>query len=77
MREAIYSGKQAGAAMLAHINRFWVVIAALAVGAIFVLTVRTAGLHELGQRSNCAARAAAEMHSQACRSGEPNGPAER
>lgn len=52
--------------MVARTNRIMIVLAALAVGAAFVLTVRTAGLHEIAQRGHCGAMVAD------CRSGDSN-----
>ena len=39
--------------MVSYGARIFAVVAALLVGVIFVLTVRTAGLHEIAARSNC------------------------
>lgn len=63
---------QAGAAMVVQANRLLVILAALAVGVIFVVTVRIAGLHELAQRGHCAA-AQADMQLQSCRAGDSSG----
>jgi hypothetical protein len=41
--------------MIAHTNWVRAILAALAVGVLFVLTVRTVGLNELEQRAHCAA----------------------
>jgi hypothetical protein len=55
--------------MVTHANRVLAVLVALAVGVVFVLTVRTAGLREIAQRAHCAsAGQAAQFH--ACRSSE-------
>ncbi|MBS0418529.1 MAG: hypothetical protein JSR66_12515 [Proteobacteria bacterium] len=40
--------------MIAHTNWVRAILAALAVGVLFVLTVRTVGLNELEQRGHCA-----------------------
>ena len=69
-REGPLTVIQAGAAMVAHANRVVVILAALAVGVIFVLTVRTAGLHELAKRAHCAS---AEGSLQSCRADGPSG----
>jgi hypothetical protein len=39
--------------MVARTSRLVAITAALAAGALFVLAVRTVGLHELAQRSHC------------------------
>ena len=51
--------------MVAHANRVVVILAALSVGVIFVLTVRTAGLHELARRAHCASTEAG-LQGQSC-----------
>ncbi len=58
--------------MVVLANRFLVILAALAVGVIFVLTVRTAGLHELAQRGHCASTEGS-LQLQTCRSGDSRG----
>lgn len=63
---------QAGAAMVMYANRLLVILAALAVGVIFVVTVRIAGLHELAQRGHCAATQA-DLQLQSCRAGDSSG----
>jgi hypothetical protein len=63
---------QAGAAMVMYANRLLVILAALAVGVIFVLTVRIAGLHELAERGHCASTQA-DLQLQSCRGGDSSG----
>lgn len=58
--------------MVAHANRVVVILAALAVGVIFVLTVRMAGLHELALRAHCAS-AQGSLQLQSCRDGDSSG----
>jgi len=53
--------------MIAHTNWVRAILAALAVGVLFVLTVRTVGLNELAQRAHCAS---ASEGLQSCRAGE-------
>jgi hypothetical protein len=61
--------------MVGLTNRILVILAALAVGVIFVLTVRTAGLHELAQRAHCASGGAGvQPHS--CQAGGDSDTAE-
>jgi hypothetical protein len=66
---------QAGAAMVMYANRLLVILAALAVGVIFVVTVRIAGLHELAQRGHCASTEAG-LQLQSCRAGDSSGSAD-
>jgi hypothetical protein len=56
--------------MIAHMNWVRAILAALAVGVLFVLTVRTVGLNELAQRGHCAS---APAGLQTCRTGETGG----
>jgi len=56
--------------MIVHLNWVRAVLAALAVGALFVLTVRTVGLNELAQRGHCASEQAGL---QSCRTGDRGG----
>jgi hypothetical protein len=72
MRQYTAFSNQAGAAMVAFTNRVLVILAALAVGVIFVLTVRTAGLHELAQRDHCASKPSS-LQLQTCRGGDSSG----
>jgi hypothetical protein len=62
-------------AMVGHTNRVLVILAALVVGVIFVLSVRTAGLHELAQRAHCAS-SEGSMQLQSCRAGDSSDSAE-
>jgi hypothetical protein len=59
--------------MIQHMNWVRAILAALAVGVLFVLTVRTVGLNELAQRAHCAS---ADADLQTCRTGETGGPTE-
>jgi hypothetical protein len=61
--------------MVAHTNRLVVILAALAVGVIFVLTVRTAGLRELAQRDHCASTDGG-LQLETCRGGDSRGASE-
>jgi hypothetical protein len=72
MRQSTVVSNQAGAAMVAFTNRVMAILAALAVGVIFVLTVRTAGLHELAQRGHCAS-AQNSLQLETCRGGDSSG----
>jgi hypothetical protein len=58
--------------MVMYANRLLVILAALAIGVIFVVTVRIAGLHELAQRGHCAS-AQADLQLQSCRAGDSSG----
>ena len=51
--------------MIAYGNRILAVLAALLVGVIFVMTVRTAGLHALAAKANCVNASADSGHCQA------------
>ena len=53
--------------MTSHMNWVRAILAALGVGILFVLTVRTVGLNELAQRAHCAS---AQAGLQTCRTGE-------
>jgi hypothetical protein len=53
--------------MTRHMNWVRAILAALAVGILFVLTVRTVGLNELARRAHCAS---AQAGLQTCRTGE-------
>jgi hypothetical protein len=57
--------------MIAHTNWVRAILAALAVGVLFVLTVRAVGLNELAQRDHCNAG-----QLETCRGGESSGPSD-
>jgi hypothetical protein len=59
--------------MIAHAKSVLIVLGALAVGVIFILTVRLAGLGEIARRANCAS-AGMQSPLHACHTEDPNGP---
>ena len=58
--------------MVAHTDWVRAILAALAVGVLFVLTVRTVGLNELEQRGHCAS-ANGGLQLETCRGGGKSG----